>query len=418
MTARFQALGRRGRWSLAAAALGGLVLVGTAGATHAGPLQLGHSNTGPSTTSLVCAFNERCLQVTNNSTGNLAYAGNFNSNSGAAAAIRATAFNNSYGVWGLHNSADGTYAGVFGETKSDDADAVGVFGRVNPTNSNSTSAGVKGVNNGSGPGVWGQHVSTDAFGYGVLGTAPASGIWFGGSSGHGVVGRTAQSPISPALPVGVWGDSGGGMGVMGTSGGDYGVYGITNNSMGSSIFGTTVFGAQYAVRSNGNAIVEGNLNVTGTLTKGGGAFKIDHPLAPATKYLSHSFVESPDMMNVYNGNVTTDENGFATVKLPAYFGALNKDFRYQLTILGTRGWRARVVEKIRANRFRVQTDEPNVEVSWQVTGIRNDAYAKAHRIQVEELKATSEKGKYLHPELHGAKRSLNVHGTDVAAKRR
>jgi hypothetical protein len=30
------------------------------------------------------------------------------------------------------------------------------------------------------------------------------------------------------------------------------------------------------------------------LTKGGGPFKIDHPLDPANKTLSHSYVESPD----------------------------------------------------------------------------------------------------------------------------
>ena len=78
----------------------------------------------------------------------------------------------------------------------------------------------------------------------------------------------------------------------------------------------------------------GDVSVSGTLTKGGGSFKIDHPLDPANKYLSHSFVESPDMMNIYNGNVTTDANGEATVALPAYFAALNRAFRYQLTVIG------------------------------------------------------------------------------------
>ena len=40
------------------------------------------------------------------------------------------------------------------------------------------------------------------------------------------------------------------------------------------------------------------------------------------------------MMNIYNGNITTDANGEATVALPAYFAVLNKDFRYQLTVIG------------------------------------------------------------------------------------
>jgi hypothetical protein len=38
---------------------------------------------------------------------------------------------------------------------------------------------------------------------------------------------------------------------------------------------------------------------------------------PANKYLSHSFVESPDMMNIYNGNVVTNDEGQATVELQA-----------------------------------------------------------------------------------------------------
>ncbi|MGB6678804.1 MAG: hypothetical protein WBE44_19060 [Terriglobales bacterium] len=59
----------------------------------------------------------------------------------------------------------------------------------------------------------------------------------------------------------------------------------------------------------------GNVDVDGNLSKAGGSFKIDHPLDPANKYLYHSFVESPDMMNIYNGNVTTDAQGRAVVTL-------------------------------------------------------------------------------------------------------
>jgi hypothetical protein len=139
-------------------------------------------------------------------------------------------------------------------------------------------------------------------------------------------------------------------------------------------------------------------------------FKIDHPLHPATEYLQHSFVESPDMMNVYNGNVTTDGKGFATVRLPAYFQALNKDFRYQLTPLGSRGWDARagVWTKIHDNQFTIRTDQPRVEVSWQVTGIRHDPYANAHRIKVVVPKTGGEQGKYLHPELYGEPKAKGI----------
>ncbi|HZU27273.1 MAG TPA: hypothetical protein VFA04_17230, partial [Bryobacteraceae bacterium] len=125
------------------------------------------------------------------------------------------------------------------------------------------------------------------------------------------------------------------------------------------------------------------------LSKGGGSFRIDHPLDPENKYLYHSFVESPDMMNVYNGNVITDRKGYATVTLPDYFEALNRDYRYQLTVIGVFA-QAIVARKIEKNRFVIRTDKPDVEVSWQVTGIRHDAWANEHRIPVEEAKPAVE----------------------------
>ncbi len=145
----------------------------------------------------------------------------------------------------------------------------------------------------------------------------------------------------------------------------------------------------------------GNVNVSGNLSKGSGSFKIDHPLDPANKYLYHSFVESPDMMNVYNGNAALDANGEAWVALPDWFEALNKDFRYQLTPVGGPGPGLYIAEKVRDNRFKIAGGEPGLEVSWQVTGIRHDAYAEAYRIPVEEMKPVEERGAYLHPHAHG-----------------
>ncbi|HKQ62080.1 MAG TPA: hypothetical protein VJS92_12390 [Candidatus Polarisedimenticolaceae bacterium] len=140
----------------------------------------------------------------------------------------------------------------------------------------------------------------------------------------------------------------------------------------------------------------GDVEISGSLSKGGGSFKIDHPLDPENKYLSHSFVESPDMLNIYNGNVTTDATGTAVVTLPDWFQALNRDFRYQLTVIGTFA-QAIVGSKVQDNRFTIRTSAPNVEVSWQVTGIRQDAYANHHRIPVEQTKPEGERGYYLHP---------------------
>ncbi len=177
-----------------------------------------------------------------------------------------------------------------------------------------------------------------------------------------------------------------------TTGISYGLYGSASD--GATAYG--VYGAASSATTNYAGYFSGNVNVTGTLSKGGGAFRIDHPLDPENKYLQHSFVESPDMMNIYNGNVSTDNKGFATVEMPSYFDALNRDFRYQLTVIGQFA-QAIVAQEISSGRFVIQTDKPDVKVSWQVTGIRHDKWANANRIQVELDKPTDQRGKYIHP---------------------
>ena len=195
------------------------------------------------------------------------------------------------------------------------------------------------------------------------------------------------------------------------SGNSFGVYAGTQGSAGTRyglyadavVFSGTqtaygVYGVASGATTNYAGYFQGNTHVTGILSKGGGAFKIDHPLDPANKYLQHSFVESPDMMNIYNGNVTTDENGNAVVTLPEWFEALNKDFRYQLTVIGQFA-QAIVSEKVKGNRFAIKTDKPGVEVSWQVTGIRKDKFAEDNRIKVEEDKLPAARGKCLYAPL-------------------
>ncbi len=181
--------------------------------------------------------------------------------------------------------------------------------------------------------------------------------------------------------------------ISGTTSGNYsGVSGI-NTSNGNGVYG--------AAGAPGYAgYFAGNLRCSGTLSKGGGSFKIDHPLDPENKYLYHSFVESPDMMNVYNGNVILDARGEAEVLLPDYFDALNKDFRYQLTCVG--GYAPIYIsEKISGNRFAIAGGKDGLEVSWQVTGVRKDPFAEENRIPTEEDKPAGERGKYLHPSAYG-----------------
>lgn len=178
-----------------------------------------------------------------------------------------------------------------------------------------------------------------------------------------------------------------------TTGSSYGLYGFAYD--GATAYG--VYASASSATTNWAGYFWGNVHVTGSLSKGGGGFKIDHPLDPENKYLQHSFVESPDMMNIYNGNVVTDAGGYATITLPDYFDEVNRDFRYQLTVIG--GFAQAVVsDEISGNQFTIQTDKPTVKVSWQVTGVRKDKWAEANRIEVEMTKPEHEQGYYMHYE--------------------
>jgi len=186
-------------------------------------------------------------------------------------------------------------------------------------------------------------------------------------------------------------------------------YTLTGGSNGETYVNTPAGKTVHLRVNNVDALRATNTGVAvvGTLSKGGGSFMIDHPLDPANKYLYHSFVESPDMKNIYDGTITTDGAGLATVTLPNWFEALNRDFRYQLTVIGQFA-QAIVAGEVANNQFRIQTDKPNVEVSWQVTGIRQDAFANANRIPIEVEKAPADRGRYLYPEAIGAPETARI----------
>ena len=117
------------------------------------------------------------------------------------------------------------------------------------------------------------------------------------------------------------------------------------------------------------------------------------------------------MMNIYNGNVLLNERGEATVELPAWFDALNKEFRYQLTAIGAPGPHLHVAQEVVGNSFRIGGGVGGMKVSWQITGVRQDAFANAQRIPVEEDKPEKDRGSYLHPEAFGQPSEKRVHTT-------
>jgi hypothetical protein len=207
---------------------------------------------------------------------------------------------------------------------------------------------------------------------------------------------------------GVRGSSTSGIGVEGVSTSDYGVYGVSTSNIG--VYGYSIDGwGMYAASSSSYAgYFAGDIYVSGSCTGCAGPTMIDHPLDPERKYLYHSTVQSPDMLNIYRGTVALDSKGEATVKMPDWFEPLNRDFDYQLTAIGAPGPNLHISRKVKNNRFSIAGGTAGMEVSWQVTGIRQDLYANAHRIPVEEDKPADEQGKYLHPTEWGQPESLGV----------
>jgi hypothetical protein len=273
--------------------------------------------------------------------------------------------------------------GVYGESR---LNSDGVIGR------SSSGAGVRGI-------------SQTGFGVAALSTT-SYGIYSSSHKSDGVYGVSDSA-------VGVHGLSDLGHGVYGESDWGHGVIGHSTHGYAAYLDGTvyirgTLSNPDYTV------YVDGSVAIRGPLSKPGGSFKKDHPLDPANKYLSHSFVESPDMKNIYDGMIVLDINGEAEIELPEWFGALNKDFRYQLTAIGSPGPNLYVAEEIsdtvtdfsnnnnsnKKTHFKVAGGTPDMKVSWHVTGIRKDPWANAHRIQVEEDKPDKERGYYIYPELY------------------
>jgi hypothetical protein len=160
--------------------------------------------------------------------------------------------------------------------------------------------------------------------------------------------------------------------------------------------------------TTGRVVVNGDFTVVGAK-----AFTMDHPLDPANKVLRHAAAESNEVINFYSGNITTNASGKAIVKLPDYFEALNKDARYQLTVIGSFA-QAIISKEVSNNQFEIATSQPNVKVSWEVKGVRNDAHMRMQPFVAEEVKSASDKGKYWDPAAHNQPESKRVSYTAVA----
>lgn len=354
------------------------------------------------------------------------------------------------GVYGFSEATSGTTYGVYGQASS--SSGYGVFGGGPSRGILAQSTGSTGIpiglyaraNNASNEGIGALGETTAPNGYGLRGSnlAVTGGLGIGvrGDGGVGVygeglgVGLQGVSYYNTGVygfgqnegvlgrgtrgvtgSIGVHGQSqnADGIGVLGsfhdvggTTGGPfYGIYGLVDVSGDRALIGDSdiTSGTAYGVFGDTDGVgyavyASGDFAVSGTK-----AFRIDHPLDPDHKYLMHYCTEGPEPLNSYSGTVTTKGDGYAWVELPNYFAEINRDIRYQLTVVDESGefTMAIVSKKVNGNRFQIRTSKPGVEVSWEVKGVRNDRYVQRYGAPVEVDKPMEEQGVYEHPELYG-----------------
>jgi hypothetical protein len=252
------------------------------------------------------------------------------------------------------------------------------FGAGGGTGGIYNSAGPTAGTNGGGGGGGGQG-STNAQGAANGGAGTEWDASHG--SGGGAGGRGCATVAGNGANGGLYGAGGSGACNTATGAGGSGAQGIVVLTYSLTQAGFTL---------TGNVKFLGSLLITGALSKSSGTFAIDNPIDPRNSILYHSFVESPEAKNVYNGTATLDGAGAATIQLPDYFDALNGEVRYQFAPLGQAMPDLHVSEEEHDNHFSLAGGVPGGRVSWQVTGVRHDPYILLHPIIVEELKGADQ----------------------------
>jgi hypothetical protein len=283
-------------------------------------------------------------------------------------------------------------------------------GYFHSTAAKSTNPALEGRQDGSGDGVVG--ASSGVYKSGVYGTTDEL-------TGYGVFGRNERfacfgtlgaRPLleDDPIPCGVLGETS----QINEEGGSYGVMGRGNGSL---CVGVGAVSDQYVGLSarcldsvnNPDAdwlhagLFQGNVAVAGELWAYAKNCKADHPLDPANKFLVHACVESSERLNIYRGSAVLNSRGEATVRLPKWAEAFNGEFEYQLTPIGGSAPDLHIAEPINDGRFRIAGGRAGQRVSWQVSGVRADAYARAHPLRVEVPKRAADRGTYLNPIEHG-----------------
>jgi hypothetical protein len=177
-----------------------------------------------------------------------------------------------------------------------------------------------------------------------------------------------------------------------------GLYSISADNIGFATGGTArafISGTQFNMTGNGV--------FSGSLTKGSGSFKIDHPLPAKTNthHLVHSFVEAPQADNIYRGVVDLVD-GSATINIDIVAGMTEGTFvllntNLQCFTSNESGWTA-VKGSVSGNTLTITAQDNTCTdtISWMVVGERHDQHMidtewtdSNGKVIVEPLKETN-----------------------------
>jgi len=267
-------------------------------------------------------------------------------------------------------------------------------------------------------GVYGKATNSSS-GVGVIGVGNNQSTYHTTSNGSGGAFTGYHGSFSYSTT------SSNGTGVIGI--GNDGSYYLMANGSGGAFTGSLIGAAGWSTNSGGYGIYgkamgggygvfsSGNFGASGTKS-----FVIDHPLDPENKILKHYSVESPEVLNMYRGNVILNDGGEAVIILPNYFWSININFSYILTAIGKAAPNIYIKNEINEDgEFTISGGETGQKISWVVYAERNDPYMKltpnARDVVID--KTNLQKNKYISPELYNQPENKSIfYQVDVDAK--
>jgi len=347
------------------------------------------------------------------------------------------------GVTGLSNAATGMGVGAYNLNAS----GTGIIAAGNNLAGNYAVAGSGGAFNAARVGVYAisQNTATNISSTGIIGR-DAGGTFTMLNGGAGVTGSAANSGVgvfayntgttnlshgvyssitstTAAAVLGIGGNSAvqgqttvaGGIGAAGFGGTDGdGIYGTASGNLGYGVTGFVTSGVNaigvYGYADGGGANRYGGFFDNDLGSSGVKTFLIDHPLDPSNKLLKHFSMESPEVLNMYRGNVVLGPNGEGIVALPSYFESINnQNYSYHLTPVGAPA-QLYVKQEIVNKEFVIAGGTPGMKVSWTVYAERNDPYLQQNPDEraVEIQKTGAIAGKYVSPGLYGMPPSMSM----------